>query len=96
MLQLDIYGSDYPTPDGTCIRDYIHIEDLAGVRVPAPEYLLDGGSDEILNCIYGPVSSVRDVVQKKARMVADKILPFRKEGRQSGGPPELAAESSSG
>lgn len=57
-----IYGADYPTPDGTCIRDYIHVDDLANAHVAALAYLQAGGRSEVLNCGYGTGYSVRQVL----------------------------------
>jgi UDP-glucose 4-epimerase len=60
--QLQIYGTDYSTPDGTCIRDYIHVNDLAQAHLDALRYLTSGGRSSIFNCGYGHGYSVRDVV----------------------------------
>ena len=60
---MSIYGTDYPTRDGTCIRDYIHVEDLAAAHVMALKYLTAGGDSALLNCGYGRGSTVREVVQ---------------------------------
>src|SRR5215470_904233 len=59
--KLDIYGSDYPTPDGTCIRDYIHVSDLVCAHSDALRYLRAGGASVTLNCGYGHGFSVREV-----------------------------------
>lgn len=61
--RLAIYGEDYATLDGTCVRDYIHVEDLAAAHVNALEYLLKGGTSQTLNCGYGRGYSVKEVVQ---------------------------------
>jgi UDP-glucose 4-epimerase len=58
-----VFGTDYPTPDGTCIRDYIHVDDLADVHVLALDYLRKGGKSEILNCGYGRGYSVLEVIE---------------------------------
>ena len=60
---ITIYGTDYPTSDGTCIRDYIHVDDLAVAHVAAVRYLRNGGDSQILNCGYGSGFSVRQVVE---------------------------------
>ena len=60
---MSIYGTDYPTRDGTCIRDYIHVEDLATAHVMALRYLTTGGDSALLNCGYGRGSTVKEVVQ---------------------------------
>ena len=57
-----MFGSDYPTPDGTCIRDYIHVQDLAQAHLDALSYLTHGGDSVALNCGYGRGFSVNDVV----------------------------------
>ena len=60
--QMQVYGTDYATPDGTCVRDYIHVEDLANAHLLALEHLLSGGESSLLNCGYGHGSSVREVI----------------------------------
>ncbi len=65
---LDIYGTDYPTPDGTCVRDYIHVTDLVGAHFSALEYLRGGGASATLNCGYGKGYSVREVVEAVKRV----------------------------
>ena len=59
---MQVYGTDYGTPDGTCVRDYIHVEDLANAHLLALEHLLSGGDSTLLNCGYGHGSSVREVI----------------------------------
>jgi UDP-glucose 4-epimerase len=66
--KLDIYGSDYPTPDGTCIRDYIHVSDLVRAHSDALRYLRAGGASVTLNCGYGHGFSVREVVEMVKRV----------------------------
>jgi UDP-glucose 4-epimerase len=60
--QMQVYGTDYATPDGTCVRDYIHVEDLANAHLLALQHLLGGGESSLLNCGYGHGSSVREVI----------------------------------
>jgi len=60
--QIQVYGTDYATPDGTCVRDYIHVEDLANAHLLALQHLLGGGESSLLNCGYGHGSSVREVI----------------------------------
>jgi len=67
--RIDVYGTDYPTPDGTCIRDFIHVSDLAHAHVSALAYLRDGGASTTLNCGYGRGYSVREVVDAVRRAV---------------------------
>jgi len=83
-----IYGTDYPTPDGTCIRDYIHVEDLAQAHLVALSHLFAGGSSEILNCGYGTGFSVREILNavKKVSGVQFKIIETE---RRAGDPPAL-------
>jgi UDP-glucose 4-epimerase len=90
---LDIYGTDYPTPDGTCIRDYIHVDDLSDAHVLALEYFASGGSSSIYNCGYGHGFSVREVVEK-VKKVTGIDFPVRFTDRRPGDPPSLIADSS--
>ena len=60
--RIDVYGTDYPTPDGTCIRDYIHVSDLARAHLAALNYLRAGGASATLNCGYGRGYSIREVL----------------------------------
>ncbi|WP_353686478.1 UDP-glucose 4-epimerase GalE [Thermodesulfovibrio sp. 3462-1] len=89
---LEIYGTDYPTEDSTCIRDYIHVDDLADAHILVLDYLLQGGKSDIFNCGYGHGYSVREVVEatKKVTGVDFKVI---ETGRRDGDPPELVAES---
>ncbi len=87
---VSIFGTDYPTPDGTGLRDYIHVEDLASAHLAALDYLRGGGTSTILNCGYGHGYSVRDVL--RAVEHANKApLVIREEARRAGDPPELVA-----
>lgn len=90
---LAIHGTDYPTPDGTCIRDYIHVTDLADAHVQALEYLFAGGKSDIFNCGYGHGYSVREVVNA-ARAVSGINFPVKETPRREGDPPVLVADSS--
>jgi UDP-glucose 4-epimerase len=86
-----IYGSDYPTPDGTCIRDYIHVSDLAGAHVAALEWLIEHPSDNlVLNCGYGRGLSVLEVLDAVDRASGTPIRRVM-EGRRAGDPPMLVA-----
>jgi UDP-glucose 4-epimerase len=67
--QIDVYGTDYPTPDGTCIRDFIHVSDLARAHVSALNHLRSGGASATLNCGYGRGISVRQVLDAVRRAV---------------------------
>ncbi len=90
---LSVFGTDYPTPDGTCIRDYIHVEDLASAHLLALMYLRETGSSGVMNCGYGHGYSVLDVVEAVKRVTGVDI-PVRMEGRRAGDPPSLVADSS--
>lgn len=88
--RLDIFGIDYDTPDGTCIRDYIHVTDLADAHLKALDRLRGGGDSAVLNCGYGTGFSVRDVIAAVERSTNRKI-PVRETGRRAGDPPALIA-----
>lgn len=87
---IEIFGTDYDTPDGTCVRDYIHVEDLAAAHLQALEYLRSGGGSTTLNCGYGRGFSVREVLAEVAR-VAATTLNVTESGRRAGDPPQLIA-----
>jgi len=88
--KVSIYGTDYPTPDGTGLRDYIHVEDLATAHLDALAYLRKGGKPATLNCGYGHGYSVREVLAAVEK--ADgKALTIAEEPRRAGDPPELVA-----
>jgi UDP-glucose 4-epimerase len=90
--RLSIYGIDYPTPDGTCIRDYIHVDDIAKAHVRALDYLMDTGKSDIMNCGYGHGFSVREVVST-VKEVTGIDLPVEEADRRPGDPPALVADS---
>lgn len=90
---VSIFGTDYPTPDGTGIRDYIHVEDLAGAHLSALDYLRKGGTSTTLNCGYGHGYSVREVLDTVQR-VAGKNLTINEIPRRAGDPPMLVADCS--
>src|SRR5688572_24972942 len=89
---VSIYGTDYPTSDGTGVRDYIHIEDLAVAHVRALDYLRGGGASMILNCGYGHGFSVREVLASVQRL-SGRLLHTREEPRRAGDPPVLVARA---
>ena len=91
--ELQIFGTDYPTPDGTCVRDYIHVTDLADAHVLALEYLEKGGKSGILNLGTGKGSTVHEVVSTIEDVVGHE-LPKRVSGRRAGDPPVLLADPS--
>jgi len=90
--KLQIFGTDYPTRDGTCIRDYIHVDDLAAAHVMALKYLLDGEPSTVLNCGYGNGYSVREVVEVM-RKVSGVNLVVEEIKRRAGDPPALIANN---
>ena len=90
---LKVYGTDYATPDGTCIRDYIHVADLADAHVRALGHLLDGGTSLAVNLGTGQGRSIREVCAAIAR-VTRRIVPVEDALRREGDPPELVADPS--
>lgn len=90
--EVAIFGTDYPTPDGTGVRDYIHVEDLADAHLKALAYLAAGGESTILNCGYGHGFSVREVLDTVQR-VAGTSLKIREAPRRPGDPPSLIADA---
>ncbi|MBT8099246.1 MAG: UDP-glucose 4-epimerase GalE [Gammaproteobacteria bacterium] len=90
--QVYIFGTDYPTPDGTGVRDYIHVEDLASAHLDALRYLRDGGRSTTLNCGYGHGYSVREVLSTVAR-VHGEPLNIVEAARRAGDPPSLVADA---
>lgn len=92
VSHLSVFGTDYPTPDGTCIRDYIHVADLAGAHVDALGYLASGGEDAVFNLGNGTGHSVRDVVAC-ARTVTGVDFGVSESPRREGDPVELIASS---
>jgi len=87
---VSIFGTDFPTPDGTGLRDYIHVEDLATAHLDALKYLRGGGKSAVLNCGYGHGYSVREVLAAVERANGEK-LTIKEEPRRAGDPPELIA-----
>lgn len=90
---MQIYGSDYPTPDGTCIRDYIHVSDLADAHLRTLEWLPEGDGFNVMNCGYGRGYSVREVLAA-VEAVTGKSLGAEEAPRRPGDPAELVADSS--
>ena len=85
-----IFGDDYPTRDGTCIRDYIHVDDLGRAHLDALDYLASGNDSVVLNCGYGNGYTVREVIETVKR-VSGTDFPVALESRRAGDPPELIA-----
>jgi UDP-glucose-4-epimerase GalE len=89
---MTLFGNDYPTPDGTCIRDYIHVNDLAQAHILAVEYLLNGGASEQFNVGTGTGHSVLEVVRAVEAVTGQKV-PYTIGPRREGDPPALVAAS---
>jgi UDP-glucose 4-epimerase len=89
---ISIFGTDYPTPDGTCIRDYIHVNDLADAHILGLEYLLNGGESEVFNLGNGNGFSVREVIAA-AEDVTGMIISVKECDRRPGDPPALIGTS---
>jgi UDP-glucose 4-epimerase len=89
---VSIFGTDYPTKDGTGVRDYIHIEDLASAHLKALDYLRSGGESQTLNCGYGHGYSVREVISTVNRLHGSPITTIESP-RRAGDPPSLIARA---
>ena len=89
---ISIYGTDYDTPDGTCIRDYIHVTDLAQAHILAVQHLNNGGESDIFNLGNGVGYSVREVIET-ARKVTGHPIPATETSRRAGDPARLVASS---
>jgi UDP-glucose 4-epimerase len=90
--KMDIFGTDYPTPDGTCVRDYIHVSDLAAAHLDALRYLRAGGTSITANCGYGRGYSVREVIDTVKR-VAETDFRVDISPRRAGDPAGIVASS---
>jgi len=89
---LEVFGTDYPTPDGTCRRDYIHVTDLTNAHLAALAYLREGGKSEVLNCGYGRGFSVLDVIAS-VKTAANKDFAVHMGPRRPGDPAALVARA---
>ena len=89
---LNVFGDDYPTSDGTCVRDYIHVNDLAEAHVAALRLLLDGGESMLLNLGTGTGYSVREVL-KSVENITKRPVPHKIGPRRAGDPPALVADA---
>jgi UDP-glucose 4-epimerase len=89
---MDVYGTDYPTPDGTCVRDYIHVSDLVRAHLDALRYLRGGGASLTANCGYGRGYSVREVIDTVKKVSG---VDFRVDlsPRRPGDPAQIVASS---
>lgn len=90
---LRVMGTDYPTPDGTAMRDYVHVSDLASAHVLALEYLAGGGASQAVNLGTGAPKSVLDVI-RTVEAVTGRAVPYAMADRRPGDPPELWADAS--
>jgi UDP-arabinose 4-epimerase len=90
---IDVMGTDYPTPDGTAIRDYIHVEDLAQAHVQAMNYLLNGGESDVFNLGTGKGNSVKQVIEA-VRRASNREVPVNYAPRRAGDPAHLVADNS--
>jgi UDP-glucose 4-epimerase len=88
--KMNVYGNDYPTPDGTCIRDYIHVSDLVQAHSAALGYLRSGGASATFNCGYGKGASVFEVIDA-VRRASGRDFPVEVSGRRPGDAPALVA-----
>lgn len=89
---VDVYGDDYPTRDGTCVRDFIHVSDLADAHVHALDYLLNGGTSRALNLGLGEGHTVKEVIEA-AQGVTGRDVPYRITHRREGDPATLVADA---
>lgn len=89
---IQVFGNDYPTPDGTCIRDYVHVQDLAQAHVKALEYLESGGDSAAFNLGNGQGFSIREVIDAAVRVTGQEFTVIQAE-RRPGDPPVLVANS---
>jgi UDP-glucose 4-epimerase len=89
---ISVFGDDYDTPDGTCIRDYIHVQDLCAAHLLALDHLLAGGKSKRYNLGNGDGFSVKEVIDV-ARSVTQRPIDLRVQPRRAGDPPRLIADS---
>ncbi|MBZ2167805.1 UDP-glucose 4-epimerase GalE [Marinobacter sp. F4216] len=89
---MNIFGTDYDTRDGTCVRDYIHVEDLAKAHVMALDYMAAGGESQVLNCGYGRGFTVREVIDV-VKQESEADFPVTETGRRAGDPAALMADN---
>src|SRR5690606_9341244 len=89
---LEVFGTDYPTPDGTCVRDYIHVTDLARAHLAALDHLRGGGDNLTLNCGYGRGFSVKEVIDV-VKQVSGVDFPVKLSDRRAGDPASLVAKA---
>ena len=90
--KLHVFGNDYPTPDGTCVRDYIHVRDLAEAHLLALEHLDKGGESGVFNLGSGDGYSVKEIIDT-ARKITGREIPAKLEPRRAGDPSVLIASN---
>jgi UDP-glucose 4-epimerase len=90
--KISIFGEDYPTRDGTCVRDYVHVSDLAQAHILALDYLLKGGENNVFNLGSGEGFTVKEVIDT-ARKVTGHPIPAEVQPRRAGDPAQLVASS---
>lgn len=93
---IEVFGTDYDTPDGTCIRDYIHVNDLADAHLKAVDYLMKGGATECFNLGTGLGLSVREILETAEKSPAKNSRPLRPAPRRRPAPPDCQSEESQG
>lgn len=91
QASLDVFGNDYPTPDGSCVRDYVHVSDLAEAHVKALDYLATGGASLVCNVGTGQGTSVKQLVAM-TESVTGRALPHHMSGRRTGDPASVFAD----
>ena len=91
--KIEVFGTDYPTPDGTCIRDYIHVSDLVRAHSDALRHLRGGGASVTLNCGYGRGFSVLEVIETVKRVSGVDFKVVLASGRRPGDPAAIVADS---
>ena len=89
--ELTVFGDDYDTPDGTCIRDYVHVTDLAQAHVSAVQHLIAGGKNMVANLGSGQGTSVQQIIDTIERLTHQRV-PVRREARREGDPPALYSD----
>lgn len=89
---VEVYGNDYPTPDGTCVRDYIHVEDIASAHLSALDYLRQGEDSTTLNCGYGKGYSVLEILEA-VKKISGKDFQIKNEMRRAGDPVSVIADT---
>ena len=89
---MQVFGTDYATPDGTCIRDFIHVKDLARAHVSALKYLRRGAKSDVFNCGYSKGFSVLEVIEAVKR-ASGRNFDVRRSSRRPGDPPAIVSAS---